>query len=186
MSEKLSLNSEHAAESISHTKKEVEPENHNKTNQIIEDKSSDIESLILSAKQEALSSSETHLENAHENSPTPSVIQKHHKKLAYKQTLRSVRRQLPATDKIFSHIIHQPVVEKLSDFSSKTIARPSGLLSAGILALAGNAILLYMSRHYGFKYNYLFFVLFLSIGYLLGIIIEILIRNFNKKNKEYN
>lgn len=185
MSEKITHSYENGPESNTNVSKEIVREKHDNSNERGENNATKIESLSLSAKHEAISNAETHIDKSADNTPSPVVIQKHHKKHAYKQTLKSVRRQLPVADRAFSYIIHQPVIEKISDISSKTIARPSGLLSAGVVALLGNIILLYMSRHFGFRYNYFVFTALLVLGYTLGIFIEILSKVFSK-NRNIN
>jgi len=184
MSERLITNSEHKNSFGNEVNLSKNIENRQnrpeKNSDKVDNSKTNIENLNQSAKLEALNSTETNVESTDEETSTPFVIQKHYKKTAYKQTLKSIRRQLPNNDKMFSGIIHQPVIEKISDISSSTIARPWGLLGGGIIALIGNTALLYMSRHYGFKYNYLMFAIFFVGGYIAVSIIEIIFKTLTK------
>src|SRR3990167_10907654 len=101
MSEKLTHGYEQNSEYTTHPNTEVVSEKHDKNNEHIENNTEIIESLKRSVKHEAISKSETHIDKGSEHTPSHTVIQKHHKKHAYKQTLKSVRRQLPITDRAF-------------------------------------------------------------------------------------
>lgn len=120
---------------------------------------------------------ETHVQR-HET--TPSRIDKSVKKQAYQKTIKDVQHKLPRGQRAFSKFIHQPTVEKISEVGSKTVARPSALLSSGFFALIGTTLLVWMSRHYGFAYNYFMFVVFLIGGFILGLILEFLWRGLRK------
>lgn len=104
------------------------------------------------------------------------------KKEALQRTLTRVRKHLSAPAQTFSKVIHQPVVDAVSQAGAKTIARPSGVLGGSIVAFLGSSIFLWMARHYGFAYNYLlFFLLFLG-GFALGMALEFAIYFFRRKH----
>ncbi len=108
------------------------------------------------------------------------VINKAVKQQAYKKTLKHVQRQLPRSQRTFSKFIHNNVVEKVSDVSSKTIARPSGLLGGGFFALLGTSLVVWMSRHYGFKYNFFVYIALVIAGFFAGLLLEALYRSGRK------
>lgn len=115
-------------------------------------------------------------------SPPPSpMLQKDLKNLSYKHTLQQIQHQLPVVERLFSRVIHRPAIEKSSELIGKTAARPSGILTGGIMAFLGSSTLLYMSRHYGFEYNYFVFLALFLGGFVLGIGLEGLIRLIRKK-----
>lgn len=102
--------------------------------------------------------------------------QKQLKANAYQKSMRQIRSKLSKPDRTLSKVIHNKTVENISEVSGKTVARPSGLLGGGICALTGSVFLLYMSKHYGFQYNYaLFFMLFVG-GFFIGMLGELLLR----------
>ncbi len=108
--------------------------------------------------------------------------QKELKADAYKKSMRHVRKQLSKPDRALSKVIHNKTVESVSEVSGKTIARPSGILGGGVFALAGSAFLLYMSKNYGFEYNYfIFFVLFIG-GFFAGMFCELTLRYVFRKH----
>jgi hypothetical protein len=97
-------------------------------------------------------------------------------KVTVRNTLSKVRRQLPARDRAFSKVIHQETIDKLSDITGKTVARPVSFMFGGFFGLVGSSVVLYLSRHYGFKYNYITFIVFFIAGMVLGWIVELLYR----------
>jgi hypothetical protein len=133
------------------------------------------ETLSHAAKEEALLSQEVQGKIAETEKPKHEsfAITRSTKRAAYKKTLRHIQHQLPKSERTFSKLIHQPVVEKLSDVGAKTVARPSGILSGGICALIGSSLVFYMSKHYGFRYNFFVFILLLVLGFGLGLVIEL-------------
>lgn len=108
---------------------------------------------------------------------TGAAFGSHHllKKESYQQSLNAIRRQLPKPARSFSKLVHNPTIETVSNVSAQTIARPSGLLGGGLGAFLGSAFLLYMSKHYGFEYNYTLFIVLFAGGFLLGLVLELLV-----------
>lgn len=107
------------------------------------------------------------------------------KEMAYKRTLNRVRQQMSAPDRLVSRIIHQPTVNAISEVASKTIGRPSGLLSGGFLSLVGTSTYYYMTKHYGYEYNYLVFLLLLAGGLIAGWLVEALWYLFKSRKKVF-
>ncbi|HMS23410.1 MAG TPA: hypothetical protein PKB09_01230 [Candidatus Saccharibacteria bacterium] len=103
------------------------------------------------------------------------------KKAAYKKELQRARKHMNTRQKAFSKVVHNPVVESISEVGAKTAARPSGLLGGGIFASAGTLILYIMSRYYGFEYNFFVFILLLISGFLIGICVELIVYPILKK-----
>jgi flagellar biosynthesis GTPase FlhF len=96
------------------------------------------------------------------------------KEMAYQRLLNRARRHMSPYSRAMSHIIHQPVVDSVSEFTGKTVGRPSGILGGGILALIGTTAYYYIARHYGYNYNSFVFLLLLVCGFVLGWILELL------------
>ncbi len=112
-------------------------------------------------------------ESSETESDTPLGVQQLLKSQAYEHTLRRIQQKLPKSARTFSRIAHNKTVESISNASAQTVARPSGILGGSLCALLGSLLLLYYSRHYGFKYNYsLFFLLFIG-GFLVGVLAEL-------------
>lgn len=102
----------------------------------------------------------------------PTYVNKELKDLAYQRTLRRTQKKLPAPARVLSKVIHQPAIEAASEIAGKTVARPSGILTGGIIAFLGGSVFLWAARHYGFEYNFLLFAILFVGGYFLGLLIE--------------
>jgi hypothetical protein len=93
--------------------------------------------------------------------------------------MRYVRRHLTKRERKFSSFVHAPTVEKVSEVGAKTIARPSGLLGGGLVALIGSVGTLYIARKYGFEVpNSLFMALFV-VGFVVGVVAEFVVAGFS-------
>lgn len=113
-----------------------------------------------------------------ENEPVKDTYlgtQKHVKEQAYQQTLRATQRKLPKTSRRFSKVVHNDVVNAVSEVGAKTVARPSGLLGGSMVAFFGSVIFLYYARHYGFRYNYLVLFILFALGFAVGALIELIV-----------
>lgn len=138
------------------------------------------------AKQEAEQSHKVAVETTTTDDNNIVGLQHSLKATAYERTLSKARQKLPKLARAFSVVSHNAVVEKVSTVSAQTAARPSGLLGGSISAFLGSVIILYFSRHYGFRYNYLvLFILFIG-GFLLGVVLELLVWLFySRKRRQY-
>jgi flagellar biosynthesis GTPase FlhF len=107
------------------------------------------------------------------------------KEMAYKRTLNRVRQQISSPDRLVSRIIHQPTVNAVSEAMSKTIGRPSGLLGGGFLSLVGTSVYYYVTKHYGYEYNNLIFLILLVGGFIAGWLVEALWHLFSSRKKVF-
>ncbi len=179
MSETIKHNGEHGGEKINldHESRKNLERLKEKAENAAESTKEQVHELKSKAENQAVSGKEfTVGENESTSHSQHHSNQKELKASAYKKSMRQVRSKLSKPDKALSKVIHNKTIENVSEVSSKTVARPSGLLGGGICALAGSAFLLYMSKHYGFEYNYaVFFILFVG-GFFVGMLGELLIR----------
>lgn len=100
---------------------------------------------------------------------------------AYRHTMRVVQNRLSKPSKAFSRIIHQPVVERISEAAEQTVARPSALLGAGIFASVGLAIMLFFARRYGFSLSGSEFIALLVVGWLVGFMLDWLYKRIKQR-----
>jgi hypothetical protein len=107
--------------------------------------------------------------------PAPSFISNELRSVTAARALVSIRSRLPATDKALSKLVHQPVVRTLSNAGSRSVARPSALLTGGFLAFVGTSLYLYLASHIGFTYNYAVASLLFVGGFIIGFAAEALV-----------
>lgn len=96
-------------------------------------------------------------------------------------TNKRVQKQLSKPERAFSKLIHQPAVEAVSDAVGATVARPSGLLAGGLMSVIFSLAIFYISRHYGYEYNFMVGLAGLAIGFLTGFIIEGVLKLFRRR-----
>ncbi len=136
-------------------------------------------------EQEALSSNE--LEESEQDtrhSQETGFVGREAKAHNFSINLNRARRHLSAPDRVVSKLIHNPVVDQLSEVGSKTVARPIGLLSGGFCALLATSFLVYYTKHNGIPYNFGAFIAFFVGGYVVGIVLELLWKTMHGR-KEY-
>jgi hypothetical protein len=149
-----------------------------------ESQKAELHELQDAVKQEAISGQEItvgerEVPKSHTSHATPKEL----KADAYKRSLSRVQSRLNVVDRGFSKIAHQPVIDSASNVMSKTVARPSGILGGGICALLGSSFLLYLTKRYGFEYNFFVYFLLLAIGFVLGMTAELVIRAILKRKR---
>lgn len=130
---------------------------------------------------QAISGKEIQSKNS-EKTDEPQSITKAEKTRTYRTTMHRVQNQLPGPSKTFSKFIHNPAIEKTSAVLSTTVARPSGILGAGIVGFISFTLVLYFAKRNGFAIpsNSTLFILVLIGGWATGLLIEALYKTFKK------
>ena len=95
-------------------------------------------------------------------------------------SLKKIRRELPSYQRPFSKLIHNDVVEAVSEASEKTVARPSGLLVGGITSFLTSLAVLFICRYYGYEYNYLIGLVSFGGGFVIGVLGEFIIKSLRR------
>lgn len=116
--------------------------------------------------------------------PVPTHVNRELKNITLGRELKQIRSKLNAPNKVLSKVIHQPVVRAISETSGKTVARPSGLLGGGLVALLGTSSYLYFARHIGLEYNYFAFLVFFAAGFGLGLVLELAVWSVTRRNHQ--
>lgn len=151
---------------------EKRPEHH-KEHQA-EKKTESVEHIKSRVEREAISKENVSVESAGPKQDSPR-IDKELKQLTFQRTLTHVRKKLGGPSRVVSKVVHQPVIDKLSQLGEKTIARPVSLFSGSLCALVGTSLAFYMAKHYGFHYNFLLFILLFVGGFILGTLAELVV-----------
>lgn len=185
MSEKLNVGAEHSGAEKIDTSKESErnlKRLEEAAREAAQETSEELGTLEQRAKSEAVSGAElspAEDETTHNDSSIYS-----HKELkanSYERGMERVRSNLSKPDRAFSRIVHAKAIDDASNFAAKTVARPSGFLGGAMLALLGSVVLTYLTRHYGFSYNYLFLVILFVGGFFAGLLIEAVTKIFKRR-----
>jgi hypothetical protein len=135
-----------------------------------------IDKLQKSIHEKAISGKDITIEQHHPDTQPVLGTQRELKAAAYQRTIDKIQTKLNPAERSLSKVVHQPLVESVSEVGSKTIARPSGILGGGIISLLGSGVVLYMAKHYGFEYSYFIFIALFLAGFFVGSAIELLVR----------
>lgn len=184
MSEKLNINFENSNNKPEHASKhherkhEIENKSETENHLSAKEKQERLNELRNQVKKESSPVIESRIDNSvSEKNKTPQgPINKELKNMMLTRTLNRIRKELPAPQRAFSKVIHSKPVEAVSAVSEKTIARPIGILGGGFISLVGSLVVLYMAKHYGFRYNLLLFFLLFVSGYLVTTLFELLFK----------
>lgn len=132
-----------------------------------------VEQLRQTAEKHApLSQELSHTEKENSHTTHPVYVNKHLKETAYSRTLTRVQKRLSAPNRVFSKVVHSKALDKPSEVIGNTVARPSSMLGGAIIAFLGTSILLWVTRRYGYEYNYLAVILLFAGGMVIGLLVE--------------
>ncbi len=131
------------------------------------------ESHAQKAAHEALKLSETSTRaeskpTEKERAPSKETHTNADRQQAYDEIMLETREHLPATEKVFSTVIHQPIIEKVSDVTANTVARPNAILSGSIAAFFVVLAVYLIARHFGYPLSGSEALLVFIAGWLLG------------------
>lgn len=134
---------------------------------------------VESARAEALeqaSRAERERQVAEKQVVTPerkhALISKQDKEQSFNTTMREVRSQLSPINRTFSKVIHQPVVEKTSEFLGNTVARPNAILSGSLFAFLITAAFYLIARFNGYPLSGTETIATFIIGWCVGLIFD--------------
>jgi hypothetical protein len=87
---------------------------------------------------------------------------------SYRKTIKQVQNELNPTDRLFSKITHNTVIEKVSDFTANTIAKPNAMLSGAIMAFVLTLLTYTIAKKIGYELSGFETIGAFAIGWLLG------------------
>lgn len=193
MAEKLNINSDKLAEQeadhevrqhesvVRNNKKE---ELKNVTESSGEESKANIDKIAKKVEQEAQSSedliakTENNQHASSDNNKNTSAFPE----FGGKQAIKRVQKHLKPAERTFSKIIHNPIVETVSDITGNTLARPSGLLYGGLFSLTASIALYLVTKHYGYEYSFFVAIIIFAGGFIFGLFVEILSRLLKKSS----
>lgn len=187
MSEKIQLhNSVESQDHKSEAKAEKPVHSHEKTTEHHhvrhehKDKIDEILSKIEKSAKSAEDLPRNHNQEKEDDSYKGAGIGSQLRSQGLKQSLNKIQKELPSYQRGFSKFIHNSKVDKISEATGATIARPSGLLTAGIFSFIASLGVLTVCRYFGYEYNFLIGLVSLGAGFFVGLFFEGIIKVFKK------
>ncbi len=178
MSERLhhkhEAHEKHQPKTETHQEKRIEQHHDSEAKKARHEHKDHIEKILDKVEKEAKEAEEIKDFNKDDSHHTagPITIGAELRKRSIKDNLKKIQRELPAPQKAFSKVIHQPAINAVSEVGEKTIARPTPLLWGGLFSLAISILVLTACRYYGYRYNFLLGMAGFVGGFFLGLLIE--------------
>jgi hypothetical protein len=94
------------------------------------------------------------------------------KKQAYKKTLHEIQHDMNPAERTFSKVIHNPVVEKTSEVTGATVARPMALFTGALTSLIIVGLLYVITKWQGYELSGFEWIGSYIVGWVLGLIID--------------
>lgn len=145
-----------------------------------------LEKILDKVEKEASSTEEIkrhHLDKDTEKPTGPITIGSELRKHSLKSSLKKIQKNLNPVEKSFSKLVHNSSVYAVSEVTAKTLARPSGILFGGICSLVISCGLLFVSKYFGYEYNFLVGILAFIGGFFLGLLLESLSKILKKNHQ---
>jgi hypothetical protein len=100
------------------------------------------------------------------------VVSKKEREVSYKQHMKQLQTELTPTQRAFSKVIHNPIVEKTSDVVGSTIARPNAILAGAVVAFFLVLAVYLVSKFYGYTLSGFETIGAFIVGWVLGILYD--------------
>lgn len=101
-------------------------------------------------------------------------LNKKKQEASFAATMKQVQKEMSTPQRVFSKIIHSPAVERISDVTGTTIARPNAMLSGSIFAFTLVLGIYLLSRQLGFSLSGFETIGAFIVGWIFGVIFDFL------------
>ncbi len=91
---------------------------------------------------------------------------------AYESIMQQAHQQMSPSERRFSKLIHHPIVEKVSDITGNTIARPTAVLSGAIASFLLTLIIYIVAKQSGYPLTGTESIAAFIFGWIIGNIID--------------
>lgn len=96
-------------------------------------------------------------------------ISKGQRDASFAATMKEVRLQMPAPKRVFSKVIHTKPVEKASEVTAQTIARPNAILSGAVAAFVVTLGVYLLAKNYGYSLSGFESIGAFVLGWIIGL-----------------
>lgn len=100
---------------------------------------------------------------------------------AYKDILRHTQNELPPVSRIFSKVIHNPLIDRTSAVMGATVARPNAILFGALFALIVSGGVYAIAKYYGYALSGFEAIGAFVIGWAVGLLIDFIRLAFAKR-----
>lgn len=93
---------------------------------------------------------------------------------SFKATMSEVWSQMPAPSRVFSKVIHNKAVEKVSEVTGNTVARPNAILSGAVFAFTLTLAVFLVAKNLGYPLSGFETIGAFLLGWVLGLVYDFL------------
>ena len=108
-------------------------------------------------------------EKVKQDQPRRVSISKKQRNDSYKRTMKQVQSELPPVSRTFSKIIHNNIIEKVSDTIGATIARPDAMLSGAVVSFVLTLLTYITAKTIGYTLSGFETIVAFIIGWIIGV-----------------
>jgi hypothetical protein len=143
----------------------------------VENGEKSLENAKLEALEQAISVEKGSAEKKKKEAASPAgrrhgVVSKKEQKASYELHMKKLQAELPATQRGFSKLIHNPAVEKTSEALGSTVARPNAILAGAMVAFFLVLAVYLTAKHFGYVLSGFETIGAFIVGWLLGILYD--------------
>lgn len=122
---------------------------------------------------------ETDKKEPENNDQNRGFISKRQKETSYQKTILDLQTDMKPSERLFSKIIHNPKVEKASELTARTIARPNPLLYGSIFAFIITISTYLIAKKMGYRLSGSETILSFFIGWMVGLVYDYIRKALN-------
>lgn len=100
------------------------------------------------------------------------VVSKKERSASYAHHMKQLQGELSPTQRAFSKVIHNPVIEKTSEAVGNTVARPNAILAGAVVAFFLVLAVYLVSKFYGYTLSGFETIGAFIVGWILGILYD--------------
>lgn len=96
------------------------------------------------------------------------------KNKSYKRTMKQIQGEMPLINRLFSKIIHIPIIEGSLNLIANTILRPNAILFGSIMAFLLGSFSYYIAKQFGYATSGSEVITAFVFGWILGTVYDLL------------
>ena len=100
---------------------------------------------------------------------------------SYAKTIERVQSEMDTTSRLFSKVIHNNIIEKISTIIGVTIARPDSMLFGSALAFIFSLLAYFIAKQMGYRLSGSETIISFCVGWVIGIIYDYIKLLFKSK-----
>ena len=147
---------------------------HERTGEKSHEELSDIRKEALEVAKNAEQRNETHEQQDSKLDRHKGPIGKREREKSFDTTMHEVQSEMSTPSRLFSQVIHNATVERVSDVAANTIARPNALLSGAVVAFALTLAVYLVAKNLGYPLSGFETIGAFVVGWIIGIAYDFL------------